>query len=142
MSWDMNEAIAYYKKQGAPGDQNALIALLREIQTECGGSVPPQALNQISEIYCIKDSLLHALIRRIPSLRLGNHHSLVVCAGPNCGKAAVLAACAEKLCREHKDTVSLQFSPCMRMCGKGPNIKWDGMIHHQATEELLQKLLK
>ena len=32
MSWDLEEAAAYYGKQGAPGDQNAVINLLREIQ--------------------------------------------------------------------------------------------------------------
>ena len=30
MAWDMKEAVDYYKKQGAPGDQSALLSLLRE----------------------------------------------------------------------------------------------------------------
>ena len=28
MAWNLDEAAQYYKKQGAPADQNALIALL------------------------------------------------------------------------------------------------------------------
>ena len=40
MEWNLNDAIAYYKKQGAPGDQNALVGLLREIQAEYGGKIP------------------------------------------------------------------------------------------------------
>ena len=40
MSWTLEEAVAYYKKQGAPQDQTALINLLREIQTESGGAIP------------------------------------------------------------------------------------------------------
>ena len=30
----------------------------------------------------------------------------------------------------------------MRMCGKGPNLKWDGKLHHGATEALLKELVK
>ena len=37
MSWNLNEAVQYYKTQGAPGDQNALTGLLREVQ-----EVPPR----------------------------------------------------------------------------------------------------
>lgn len=139
MSWNLEEALSYYKTQGAPRDQNALISLLREIQQECGGNIPPYALGTIVEAYGIKESFLLAVIRRIPSLRLGNTHCLELCAGPNCGKHTALAACAEKLAAGTR--ITLKYVPCMRMCGKGPNIKWDGVIHHRATEELLRKLI-
>ena len=142
MSWSLDEAISYYRQQGAPGDQSALISLLKEIQSQSGGSIPPQALNTVVQSLPVKESLLHALIRRIPSLRLGDKHSLTLCAGPNCRKSAQLAASAEQLCKIHGNRVSLQYVPCMRMCAKGPNIKWDGVIHHQATPELLKELLK
>ena len=142
MSWTMEDAISYYKSQGAPADQNALINLLKEIQTHFDGSIPREAVLAIAQELRTKESLVLALIRRIPSLRLGDKHSLVLCAGPNCSKAAALAAAAEEICRQHKDSVTLTFSPCMRMCGKGPNLKWDGVIHHQATPELLQSLIK
>jgi hypothetical protein len=29
----------------------------------------------------------------------------------------------------------------MRLCGKGPNLRWDGTLHHKADEALLRKLL-
>ena len=29
----------------------------------------------------------------------------------------------------------------MRMCGKGPNIRWDGTVYHRATPELLKDLI-
>ena len=38
MGWNLEEALTYYRRMGAPGDQNALIGLLREIQQEHGGS--------------------------------------------------------------------------------------------------------
>lgn len=137
MAWSLEEAIGYYQKQGAPKDQNALISLLREIQQECG-NVPRYALSAICDAYGIKEGVPIALIKRIPSLRLGDGHCLELCAGPNCGKHKALAACAESLQKKYGFT--LKFSPCMRMCGKGPNIRWDGKLYNGATEDLLQKL--
>lgn len=141
MNWNLDEAIAYYKKQGAPGDQAALTSLLREIQSENGGSIPVHTLDVVAEALAIKVSLLQALIKRIPSLRLENTYILSLCAGPNCGKHKALAAYAEKLQKESGGKFKVQYSPCMRMCGKGPNIRWDGKLYHQATEELLRKLV-
>lgn len=141
MNWDLTEALAYYRTQGAPGDQTALVSLLREIQQNSGGSVPLYALETAAAAYGIKASLLQAIIKRIPSLRLGDTHELVLCAGPNCGKHTALAACAEKLAASSQGKILLRYSGCMRMCGKGPNIKWDGKLYHKATEELLQSLV-
>ena len=142
MSWNLDEAISYYIKQGAPRDQGALIGLLREIQQESGGSIPSHLLENAASALNIKSAMLHALVKRIPSLRISNQHCLEVCCGPNCGKAKALADFAEDLCRRHTDSVALRFVPCMRMCGKGPNIRWDGTVHHQATPELLKELIK
>lgn len=136
--WNLEEAISYYKKQGAPSDQSALVSLLREAQQENGGAVPKSALPAMAEGLGVKESYLLAVIRRIPSLRLSDMHTLELCAGPNCGKHAALAACAEKLCRGKN--ISLKFTPCMRMCGKGPNLKWDGKLYHRADETLLRSL--
>jgi len=142
MSWNLEEAVSYYKKQGAPQDQTALISLLREVQQESGGSVPLYLLGEVAALCGVKESFLQAIIRRIPSLRLGDTHVLELCGGPNCGKSAALAACARKLHGDSGGRFELKFVPCMRMCGKGPNVKWDGTIYHQATEELLRRLVK
>ena len=138
MAWDLEEAIGYYRKQGAPRDQTALVNLLREVQQESGG-IPAWIIGAVAEAYGVKESLLLALIRRYPSLRLADTHTLELCAGPNCGKHAALAAAAEKL-RDRGITV--KFTPCMRQCGKGPNLKWDGKLYHKADEALLKKLLE
>ena len=138
MEWNLNDAIAYYKKQGAPGDQNALVGLLREIQAEYGGKIPKSLLAAVAEDCGTKENLLLALIRRIPSLQLDEGHILELCAGPNCGKHTALAVCAEKLQSQGK--CKLKYVPCMRLCGKGPNIRWDGKLYHRATEDLLREL--
>ena len=36
MSWNFSEAVSYYRRQGAPTDQSASIALLKEIQAIAG----------------------------------------------------------------------------------------------------------
>ena len=136
MNWNLEEAIDYYRGQGAPRDQNALVNLLREIQQENGG-IPNWVLPRVAEAYGLKESFLTAIIRRYPSLRLADTHLLEVCAGPNCGKHLFLAEAAENL---KKQGITVKFVPCMRLCGKGPNVKWDGTLYHKADPTLLKKL--
>ena len=139
MTWNLEEALSYYKKLGAPSDQSAIINLLREVQEEFG-AVPASLLPAIAQGLGSKEALLYALIRRIPSLRLDNSHTLELCAGPNCRKTRALADFAQAQCAGKP--VQLKFTPCMRMCGKGPNLRWDGQLHHKADETLIDKLLK
>lgn len=139
MNWTLQEALDHYRRQGAPGDQTALTELLREIQREFGG-IPNHMPQAIAEAYTVKESLILALIRRIPSLRLLGTHCLELCAGPNCGKNLGLAACAEEL-QKQQGNFTLKFVPCMRQCGKGPNLRWDGRLYNRATEELLRELV-
>ena len=135
----MKEMLDYYRRQGAPSDQTALVNLLKELQ-QTYGAVPKWAVGEIAEEYKIKESFLLAIVKRIPSLRLQDTHLLQLCAGPNCGKHTALAAEAEKLCK--LKGVELKYMGCQRMCGKGPNIRFDGKLYHKATVELLQELLK
>lgn len=138
MAWNLTEAIGYYKNQGAPSDQNALTQLFGEIQQECGGTIPKVLLPEIAQGLSVKETFLLALIRRMPRLRLDDGHLLELCGGPNCGKAAQLAKKAEVLC---KGNIRLKYVPCMRLCGKGPNIRLNGRLYHAATPEMLERLL-
>ena len=137
MDWSLEEAMGYYKSQGAPRDQTALVSCLTEVQEHNGGSIPEWTLHSLAEGFAVKESLLHALIRRYPRLRLANTHLLELCAGKNCGKHTSLLAAAETL-RERGVTV--KTVPCMRQCGKGPNLKWDGRLYNEADISLLKKL--
>lgn len=138
---DLEEAIAYYKKQGAPADQSALVSFLREVQQENGGSIPLSVLPQIAEGLDSKESYLLAVIRRIPSLRLSDTHELVICAGPNCSKRGALAAFVEKTYGRNPKKFTVKYGQCMRMCGKGPNIKWDGKVYNGVDEVLIRSLI-
>jgi NADH:ubiquinone oxidoreductase subunit E len=140
MAWNIEEAIAYYKKQGAPSDQTALVSLLKEIQQENGGAIPAFTLPRLATGLETKENYLLALIRRIPSLRLADRHVIELCAGPNCGKHTKLLDLAQQLAKVSGGRIEVKTVPCMRMCGKGPNVKWDGVLYHGATEQLLRQL--
>ncbi len=132
----MDDILAYYKNMGAPGDQTALISMLREIQQLHGG-IPLHLIGDLAEGLQVKETYLLAIIKRIPSLRLQDIHCLELCAGPNCSKASALVSYAESL---RSDKLQVKFVPCMRMCGKGPNIRYDGKLYHNAGEELIKSL--
>ena len=142
MSWNMEETITYYKRQGAPLDQTALVGLLTEVQQEYGGGIPTCLLPSLAEALETKESYLLAVIRRIPRLRLLDRHVLEVCAGPNCGKHTHLLALAEKIAKDSGGKIQVKTVPCMRLCGKGPNVKWDGRFYHGATEDMLRRLME
>ena len=143
MNWNLEEALAYYKKQGAPSDQTALTALFREIQDEHGGVIPANLLPTVAEAYKIKESFLLAVIKRIPSLKLQNQKPcLELCAGPNCPKRADLAGFVEKTYGKAPERFTVKYVGCMRMCGKGPNLRWNGKVYNQATEALIRSLVE
>lgn len=142
MAWELTEAIDYYRRQGAPGDQTALLSLLREVQQENGGSLQPADVNALAEALGVKQTYLLAVIKRFPGLRLGNTHSLELCGGPNCSKRAALVAFVEKRYGVSPVGFTVKYVPCMRLCGKGPNIKWDGKLYHGADEALIRKLVE
>lgn len=140
MDWDLQEAVGFYRRQGAPSDQSAVTGLLREVQQNFGGTIPAGLLPELAAGLEVKETFLLALVRRIPSLRVGTGHLLELCGGPNCGKAKALHGLAEELAAG-KD-ITLRYGNCMRLCGKGPNLKWDGTLYHRADEALLRKLMK
>lgn len=142
MDWNWQEAVDYYKKQGAPGDQNALLGLLREAQQAHGGGIPGYLLPRMGERLGVKETFLQAIIRRIPSLRLDGTHCLELCGGPNCSKRAALADFVEKTWGKAPKSFRLRYVPCMRMCGKGPNLRWDGKVYNGADEALVRKLIR
>lgn len=142
MAWELQEALSYYQKQGAPRDQAALVNLLREIQQENGGGIPMWVLSAIAECWGVKVSFLQAVIRRIPSLRMENTHLLELCGGVNCSKRKSLAEFLEKTYGKNPEGFTIRYTGCMRMCGKGPNLKWDGKLYHQADEALLRRLIE
>lgn len=149
-NWSLDEAIAYYKGQDAPANQDALVNLLREVQDNNGGVLSDIVIEDIAIAMNIKQSFLGAVIKRYPSLRAESApHRLEVCGGPNCaknGSAKILKFIADKYKVQSggiskKGKFSFKICGCMKQCPYGPNIKWDGEIYNHADEELLEKLI-
>lgn len=142
MDWNLKEAVEYYIRQGAPGDQSAIIALLREAQQAHGGRIPQGLVTPMAEALGTKPGILLALIRRIPSLKLDDTHVLELCAGPNCPKRADLAGFVEREFGKKPKTFTVKYVPCMRQCGQGPNLRWDGKLYNRADEALIRRLVE
>lgn len=142
---EFQEMMDYYRTQGAPGDQQMLIALLREMQEACGGVLTGTALRAAAEAYGLKESMLTALIRRIPSLRMeAAPHRLEMCG--TCPRGRELRAWVENTFGLKSGDVwerggfSYHVTPCMKNCKNGPSLKWDGELYSQATVELIRQL--
>lgn len=144
---EIRNLIDYYRTQGAPQDQQMLLALLREVQAADGGTLTQCSLTQIAEAYSLKDSMLKALIRRMPSLHLKDvPHRLEVCG--TCEKNRALMEYIEKnfgvrngsSCAQNG--FSYHITGCMKNCRQGPSIRWDGVLHSRADAALLEQLIK
>ncbi len=149
--WDLNEVIEYYRKDGAPQSQDALIALLREVQEENDGVLPSYMIREIIKKLEIKETFLLAIIKRYPSLRLDSAPNfLEVCGGPNCAKnnsAKLMRFIMEKYKVESGNIstngrFAYKIGGCMKHCGKGPNIKWNGEVYNKMDEKKLVQLIE
>ena len=143
---DIRELIEYYSAQGAPADQQMIIALLREAQEVCGGVLSQAALEAIAQGLGMKMSALQALIRRIPNLRCeGAAHCLQICG--TCRAGAKLRDYVEKTYGVKSGVVSAagfvyRVTPCMKNCKNGPSIRWDGVLHSHADDRLIDRLIR
>ena len=142
----MNELIDYYRSQGAPQDLQRLIARLREVQEQNGGALSAAALRMVADELAIKESMLAALIRRVPSLRMDTApHLLEMC--QTCPKGRELRAWVESTWNVQSGGVCEKAGfryrtvPCMKNCKFGPSIKWDGQLYSHSTKELIQQLI-
>ncbi len=148
--WTLEEAISYYRAQGAPGDQQALAELLREIQRESGGWLPQEACAEVCRTLGLRESFLSAVIKRYPSLRTEQApHRLEICGGERCGRngSASLREFVESTWHVRSGEISREggfsyrVAGCMKNCLHGPNIRWDGTLYPHADRNLLNSLI-
>ena len=138
--------IAHYREQGAPQDQQMLIALLREAQDADGGVLSEETLGCVAQECSVKPAVLHVLIRRVPDLRSQSaQHTLEVCG--TCPAGAKLRAFIEKTYGVKSGAVSTagfvyRVMPCMKNCKNEPSIRWDGKLHSRADEKLIRRLVE
>ena len=130
----LREITAYYRAQGAPRDQTALIACLREAQTACGGTLTGDDQQTVAQVLGVGTGYLQAVAKRIPDLRLGGGaHTLTVCGGAACqGRGAALRRYLEDELGARDGQTFLngtwmyRKTGCMHACRTAPNVKIDG----------------
>ena len=143
---DMQELIEYYREQGAPGDQQMVIALLREMQQEDGGVLSADAIRKVAGAYAMKETMLMALIRRVPGLLYEDApHRLEICG--TCKAGAKLRDFVERTYGVKSGAVSkagfaYRVTPCMKNCKNGPSIRWDSVLHSRVDETLIRSLIE
>lgn len=145
----LQEIIEYYRAQGAPSDQTALISCLREAQEACGGALIGADQQMVADGLGVKTGYLQAVAKRIPDLRLGKGaHTLTLCGGPNCSRrnAALRQYLEGQLGAKDGHTFlngrwMYRVSGCMRQCRTGLNIKIDGQIVGEMTVAQLKRRL-
>ena len=143
---DFDTLLSYYLSQGAPQDQQMLIALLREVQTLDGNLLRPETLEKIARGCDVDVRLLNALAIRIPSLHPAHSpHRLQLCR--TCQKARALAAFVEREYVVKNGGISQQgcftfeLVNCMKNCKAGPSLRWDGVLYPRADEALVKRLV-
>ncbi len=143
---EIREMIEYYRGQGAPQDQQMLIALLREAQEADDGLLLQNTMEAIAKAYGLKSTMLQALVRLVPDLRMESAaHRLEVCG--TCRAGAKLREDIERIysvrsggCSE-KGGFVYRVTPCMKNCRNGPSIRWDGRLYSHADMKLIQALI-
>ena len=142
--WQLEEAIEAYREQGAPEDQQMLIALLREVQQETG-PLTQDVLDAIARAYQLGASVLPALVRVVPSLKMAAHpHRLEVCA--NCGKK--LSSWIEKTYGVRpggacdRGGFTYHVVGCLKNCKAGPSARWDGELISRADEDKIRRIIQ
>ena len=122
-----------YKDTAGPGDQQAVIALLREVQ-QLYGCVPDSVQQRVAKATGTAPSLIAALVRRVPGLTPAAYrHRIVVCTGPRCsakGGTALLRAVENALGIAPGETTPdgcfrLETRNCLKQCGSAPNLTVD-----------------
>lgn len=146
----LQEIAQFYKGQGAPGDQAALLSCLREAQAACGGMLDGAAQAEIGQVLGVKPSYLQAVAKCISDLKLsGAAHTLTVCQGQNCTRRgaeirryleAELGARPGKTFLDGKWLY--QTAGCQRACRTSPNVRVDGRLITGVTVEKLKELLQ
>lgn len=144
---EIREMIEYYRGQGAPQDQQMLIALLREAQESDGGMLLPDTMDAIARAYGLKNTMLQAIVRLVPDLRMEHAaHRLEVCG--TCCAGAKLRADIEQAYgvrsggSSAKGGFIYRVTPCMKNCKNGPSIRWDGVLHSHADMKLVRGLIE
>ncbi len=143
--WTLEEALAYYRRQGAPGSRGRWWPCCGRCRRSAAAHCPPPIWREIAAALSLRDTFLSAIIRRYPGLRTEEAPTAWSCAAaPRCSGrgAARLAAFVEETYGVRPGGVSAsgrftyRITGCMKNCPNGPSLRWDGALHSRADEAL------
>ena len=147
MENNLHEIVSHYTDMGAPQDQQMLIALLKDVQGQTGGTLPGAVIAKLAEHLQVKEALLRALINRVPSLRLQEAaHLIEVCA--TCPAGGAIRAFIEDTYHVKSGGICPQKGfayrvvPCMKNCKNGPSVRFDGVLYPAATVDKVKALIE
>lgn len=148
MNPHVDEILKVYEGQGKPAGQEVILSVLRDIQ-EILGCIPKEVQEETAKRLGIKPSFLSAFIKKYPGFKEGSAgYEIQVCMGPSCGAGKALEilraveAAGEEKEREQGISVKIVRGRCTRRCGKGPNLKINGVLHHHMTPEQAAELIR
>ena len=145
----LESTLERYRGTAGAGDQQALIALLREVQ-QLYGCVPTVIQQRIAQATETSPSLVAALVKRIPGLTEAEYrHQITVCTGPRCsskGGIAVLRAIQDALGILPGETTTdgrfhLETRNCLKKCGNAPNVMIDSTINPSVRPEQVSAII-
>nr|WP_297175585.1 NAD(P)H-dependent oxidoreductase subunit E [uncultured Agathobaculum sp.] len=144
---ELDELMEVYRSRGVARDQNELVQMLREAQMLCGGVIPQKALEEIAQKLEIKMTFIDAVLKRYASIKVSSaRHLLTICGDRKCIKGAQLADFIEREYCVRPGGISqagfrYRVAGCMKACGKGPCIKWDGKLYTDMTVDRLRHIV-
>lgn len=137
----LNEIIGYYCSQPQAGNQENLVAMLREIQ-ELLGCIPIDVQEDISAALSLKPIVVRQLIKLFPSLTSApRRHKITVCTGPACsaaGSALLLDALREAI---RGLPFTLTVKSCLKQCRTAPNLRIGGDLYESVKPEQIPGIL-
>ena len=148
MNLRVGEILKFYERQGKPSEQEEILSALREIQ-EVLGCIPKAVQEEASLRLGVKPSFLAAFVKKYPEFKeVSEKYEIQVCTGPSCGAGKALEilraveAAGKQKEREQGISVKIVKGRCTRQCGKGPNLKINGVLHHHMTPEQAAELIR
>lgn len=148
MNLRVGEILKFYERQGKPAEQEEILFALREIQ-EVLGCIPKAVQEEASLRLGVKPSFLAAFVKKYPEFKeVSEKYEIQVCTGPSCGAGKALEilraveAAGKQKEREQGISVKIVKGRCTRQCGKGPNLKINGVLHHHMTPEQAAELIR
>ena len=144
------EILAYYGGMDNRGEQELIVALLRELQ-DVYGCITAGVIERAAAVTGVKPSFIRALVRMYPTLKEAAFlHDIVVCMGKACADQGgrdilsflqiVLKLRRNGISRDGK--VRVRTQSCLKHCGTAPNLLIDGKLYTGVDEEMLTGILK